>query len=331
MQHHTAHSNTHFLRAGLLGMSVVVVAAAVAASAERSDRATDASHRALATRPNDAAAPGFDGAALLRIERSVPQRFVRVLGRELMSADNNPLGTIQDVAFDSRSGRLALAVVASGGTLGVGEHLRAVPFKAIETAAGGAGPLRTDLKSGEWDSLPLIDPNAYNKGRIDRFALGGGRDGTAKRELFDAFEINEDRTDFAARLMLATRLKDKTVSVDGREVAAVEDVLADFGPRRALLLLDADADFAGGSSRFLASVKVLQVSGAGLPDTIAAGLTRSDFTRAPRAGDGTAAHRDDTTGGNQTPVSSAVSALSTGSSATVGSEGPEPAAEKQRR
>ena len=45
------------------------------------------------------------------------------------------LGTIKDLMIDTSSGRVAYAVLAFGGFLGMGDKLFAVPFKALDLDA----------------------------------------------------------------------------------------------------------------------------------------------------------------------------------------------------
>lgn len=52
-------------------------------------------------------------------------------GDAVVNAANEMLGTISDIMLDVESGRVAYAVMASGGFMGVGERLSAVPWSAL--------------------------------------------------------------------------------------------------------------------------------------------------------------------------------------------------------
>lgn len=54
-----------------------------------------------------------------------------LLGDKVVNPRNEPLGTITEVVLDLALGRLAYAVVALGGFMGVGEQLFVIPWSAL--------------------------------------------------------------------------------------------------------------------------------------------------------------------------------------------------------
>lgn len=52
-------------------------------------------------------------------------------GNKVMSSDGEHVGKISDIMLDVRSGRIAYAVVSSGGFLGLGNRLHAIPWSAL--------------------------------------------------------------------------------------------------------------------------------------------------------------------------------------------------------
>src|SRR3954451_1999595 len=52
-------------------------------------------------------------------------------GNKVMSSDGEHVGKIVDIMLDVRSGRIAYAVLSSGGFLGVGNRLHAIPWSAL--------------------------------------------------------------------------------------------------------------------------------------------------------------------------------------------------------
>src|SRR5690349_3632051 len=52
-------------------------------------------------------------------------------GDKVLSADGDDIGKIKDIMLDVRSGRVAYAVLSSGGFLGMGDTLRALPWNAL--------------------------------------------------------------------------------------------------------------------------------------------------------------------------------------------------------
>ncbi|MFM0736205.1 PRC-barrel domain-containing protein [Paraburkholderia xenovorans] len=52
-------------------------------------------------------------------------------GNKVISSDGEDIGKIKDIMLDVRSGRIAYAVLSSGGFLGIGDKLLAIPWHAL--------------------------------------------------------------------------------------------------------------------------------------------------------------------------------------------------------
>ncbi|SEJ07843.1 PRC-barrel domain-containing protein [Paraburkholderia diazotrophica] len=52
-------------------------------------------------------------------------------GDKVLSADGDDIGKIKDIMLDVRSGRIGYAVLSSGGFLGIGDKLLAIPWSAL--------------------------------------------------------------------------------------------------------------------------------------------------------------------------------------------------------
>lgn len=71
-------------------------------------------------------------------------RASELIGVEVKNHNDEDLGSIEDLAIDPKSGKIAYAAVSMGGFLGMGDELFAVPWDAIqlhseEATAPGAG------------------------------------------------------------------------------------------------------------------------------------------------------------------------------------------------
>jgi sporulation protein YlmC with PRC-barrel domain len=67
------------------------------------------------------------------------QRLVaasNLLGDRIVDGDNRTLGTLCDVLIDAERGCIAYAVMASGGFMGLGERMYAIPWKALSRDGG---------------------------------------------------------------------------------------------------------------------------------------------------------------------------------------------------
>jgi sporulation protein YlmC with PRC-barrel domain len=60
-------------------------------------------------------------------------------GQHVTSTDGRQVGTIKHILLDEHAGRIAYAVLSSGGFLGIGNHLHAVPWAALRRTPDGAG------------------------------------------------------------------------------------------------------------------------------------------------------------------------------------------------
>ncbi len=54
-----------------------------------------------------------------------------LIGCDVVNAQNEDLGTIEDVVLDAGAGRIAYAVLSFGGFLGMGEKYFAIPWNAL--------------------------------------------------------------------------------------------------------------------------------------------------------------------------------------------------------
>jgi sporulation protein YlmC with PRC-barrel domain len=52
-------------------------------------------------------------------------------GDRVMSSDGHDVGKLKDIMLDIRSGRVAYAVLSTGGFLGIGDKLLAIPWSAL--------------------------------------------------------------------------------------------------------------------------------------------------------------------------------------------------------
>lgn len=74
-----------------------------------------------------------------------PMKASTIIGTHVVNPKGAHLGDIKEIVVDPRSGKVAYAVVAVGGFLGMGEKLIAVPFSTLEYSAS-----RSDLVESEY-------------------------------------------------------------------------------------------------------------------------------------------------------------------------------------
>lgn len=72
--------------------------------------------------------------ARTNVRRDITQvhRASNVIGRDVENAQGEDLGKITDLVLDFDKGQIAYVVVGSGGVLGVGDTLHAVPWRSLK-------------------------------------------------------------------------------------------------------------------------------------------------------------------------------------------------------
>lgn len=61
-----------------------------------------------------------------------PVKIADLQGQPLIDSEGVELGNVAELVVDVQSGRIAFAVVSSGGFLGIGDRLFAVPWQVVE-------------------------------------------------------------------------------------------------------------------------------------------------------------------------------------------------------
>lgn len=77
------------------------------------------------------------GTDIDRADEAVPMGLIRASQLMNVAVYNNAdeqVGTISDIVLDKQTGQVRYAAVSTGGFLGLGDALHAIPFKALKTA-----------------------------------------------------------------------------------------------------------------------------------------------------------------------------------------------------
>jgi sporulation protein YlmC with PRC-barrel domain len=84
------------------------------------------------------------------------ERANKLIGKNVLGADNKKIGDIQDVIVDLESGRVLYVVVSAGGFLGVGDRDVAIPTAALTDVEGKSYQVNADKQK-------LMDAPQYYK------------------------------------------------------------------------------------------------------------------------------------------------------------------------
>jgi sporulation protein YlmC with PRC-barrel domain len=83
-----------------------------------------------------------------------------LVGEEVVNDKGENLGDIKEIMLDMRSGRVAYAVLAFGGFLGVGAKLFAVPWQALQLDTVNKRFI-LDIDKERLKAAPGFDPDAW--------------------------------------------------------------------------------------------------------------------------------------------------------------------------
>lgn len=142
----------------------------------------------------------------------------QIIGQDVRSTTGQKLGEVSDLVVD-RNGRILYALVSSGGLLGVGNIVRAVPFDTFTSRTTAPDKaLAVDLHNADWNKAPIV--------RMDRIAaLGPDEQGREVYRYFGSdWPSKSDVGRDARNLMLVSKIDGQAVVNDGQRVGEIEDV-----------------------------------------------------------------------------------------------------------
>lgn len=210
-------------------------------------------------------------------------------GMTVKNRNGDSLGKVKDFVIDSRSGQVVYTVIGSGGVLGIGETLHAVPVAALNyEGAGGDERLTLDIDSARWSQAPR-----FRKDRIS--SLQGDQEGRSTYEYYGqtwrepgqgiTMQTPSQRQEGSAQqpaagqsqFVVASDIIGKNIRSGSQDVGSIEDVLVQLQSRSAAVLLDPDDSFTGTDQKFIVPFNRLSLSGS---DMLTTSLSREDFSSA---------------------------------------------------
>ena len=81
-------------------------------------------------------------------------------GDDVLDASGDKLGTLNEIMLDVPSGRIAYAVLSSGGFLGIGDKLFAIPWRAL-TLDDENKCFRLDVSNDRMEEAPGFDKDHW--------------------------------------------------------------------------------------------------------------------------------------------------------------------------
>ena len=107
--------------------------------------------------PSSGARDAADSSARQAAQRM--HRASRIIGTDVMNRQGEKVGDIEDIVLD-RNGNVAYAIVSTGGFLGLGERLHAIPWRSLE-ASPGTDRFLLDIDRDRLARAPGFDHNSF--------------------------------------------------------------------------------------------------------------------------------------------------------------------------
>jgi sporulation protein YlmC with PRC-barrel domain len=189
----------------------------------------------------------------------------KLMGRAVNGSNGEKLGDISDFVIDSQSGRIAYAVVSSGGVLGIGDTLRLVPAAAltpgVENTSASAGSMNASMSSdkftvnvdkAKFDSAPKFKKDQIaslsdRRSEIDQYY--GQTSDSGNTQWDRSNKKSSQQNDMSAQstkgsqFVLASDVIGKEIRSGNDKVGKIDDLVIDWNAHRASILLDPDRDF----------------------------------------------------------------------------------------
>ena len=157
------------------------------------------------------------GAAPVSTARASGVRLSKLIGTKVQDAQGQAVGEIKDVVFDANTGRVHYAVLASGGVLGVGDKMFALPLAKLHRDAQDKLVVDVTRKqlaaSPRFDRAPDWNDNAY-RATVDRaYGLPSAQRNAHFRRASDVMNV---------------KVRDK----HGADVGSVKEIVVDLPAKR---------------------------------------------------------------------------------------------------
>ncbi len=100
-------------------------------------------------------------------------RVTKIIGTEVRNTRGEKIGDIKDLIID-RNGNVSHAVVSTGGFLGIGDRLHAVPWNMVQATAGRDFRV-LDIDKNRLKNAPNFDPQNWPNVIDERWAEENNR------------------------------------------------------------------------------------------------------------------------------------------------------------
>jgi len=124
------------------------------------------------------------------------QKASKLIGMKVENQQEQKLGDVEDIALDAASGKIAYVVVSSGGVLGIGDKLHAVPAGAFSFDSADNN-LVLNVSKERWKESPVFDEKDTD----------GLADADREKEIYTFYDVQQGIQNKTAGVSSPTREK----------------------------------------------------------------------------------------------------------------------------
>lgn len=110
--------------------------------------------------------PHMTGKSMSEWERS--HRASKIIGTDVRNSKGEKIGDVKDIVLD-KNGGVAYAVVSTGGFLGIGDRLHAVPWQSLQMNASGKDHYILDIDKARLSKVPGFSSKSWPNFADDRW------------------------------------------------------------------------------------------------------------------------------------------------------------------
>jgi sporulation protein YlmC with PRC-barrel domain len=224
-----------------------------------------------------AATPATNETSAQSIAKLYPngKRAKDVIGTPVLGSSGENLGKISDLLVDAASGQIVYVLVSTGGVLGIGDTLRAVPIGALERDRDTT--VRMNLPLSDWKTAPV-----YSDEQLVALSDQSKAEYIYKyyRQSWEPLpKADQSRIDPAApRLVKASTLFGRDVQSADQTIGEVEDLVVKLDDKSTALLVDPKGGVVGSAEKYV--VPFRSVAGSAAGTALSTRLSRDDFRSA---------------------------------------------------
>ncbi len=227
---------------GILALGLVAILSGYGLAAEQPDNETTI----IIKEPSQGPMTGQESGMTVATDQAVLRRASNLMGKPLRNVQGEKIGTIYDLVLTEDFDNVSYAAIATGGFIGVGKQLHAVPWSAIQLGINDS--ITAPVSKSEWQQARGFSENYWPTEGYPRWA---GRPGERTEEVTYGAQTAEQQRDVQNRRV--SRIRGMIVrESQGRSAGVVRDLVVAMGTGRLAYGIVSYGGLAGVGQRYSA-------------------------------------------------------------------------------